>query len=48
MEVFCAKNMGMLCFSRPIYGDETSKPVEIEFGLIKPEGDLWVEVFDNR
>ena len=48
MEDFCAANMGTFCFSRPIYSDETAKPAAIEFALLKPGGDLRVEVFDNR
>lgn len=48
MEKYCAKNMGTFCFSRPVYCDETAKPTFIEFGILKPDGELWVEVFDNR
>ena len=48
MEDYCAVNLGTFCFSRPIYYDETAKPTFIEFGLVKIEGELWVECFDNQ
>jgi len=47
METYCAANIGAFCFSRPIYGDETAKPTFIDFGVLKPDGTLWVESFDN-
>jgi len=48
LEIYCATNTGTFCFSRPVYGDETAKPTAIEFGLLRPDGTLWVEFFDNR
>jgi len=48
MEKYCAANIGTFCFSRPIYHDETAKPTFVEFGILKPDGGLWVELFDNR
>jgi hypothetical protein len=48
MEKYCASNDRTLCFSRPIYCDETAKPTFIEFGILKPDGTLWLELFDNR
>jgi hypothetical protein len=48
MEDACFRHPGVFCFSRPIYGDGTSRPVLIEFGLLKFECTLWVERFDNR
>jgi hypothetical protein len=48
MEDYCAARLGTFCFGRPLYGDETAKPMFIEFGILRPEGDLWVERFDNR
>jgi hypothetical protein len=48
MERYCAASNGTFCFSRPIYDDETSKPTFIEFGILKPDSELWTECFDNR
>jgi hypothetical protein len=48
MEDYCAANTGTFCFSRPIYCDETAKPTFVEFGILKNDGELWVERFDNR
>ena len=48
METYCVENPGTLCFARPIYVDGTSRAAWLEFGLIKCEGELWVECFDNR
>jgi len=48
MEKYCVSKPGTLCFSRPLYEDQTSRPTLLEFGLLKETGDLCVEVFDNR
>jgi hypothetical protein len=48
MEQYCVLNPGTLCFSRPLYADQTAKPTFVEFGVLKGAGDLWVESFDNR
>ena len=50
MEKYCFSNPGTFCFSRPIYSlaDGSSKPVAVEFGVLKADGELWVEVFDNQ
>jgi hypothetical protein len=48
MERYCAEHPGTFCFSRPVYTDEGARPAEIEFGVLREEGTLWVEVFDNR
>ena len=48
MEDYCALNAGTFCFSRPLYVDPTAKPAFVEFGLLKSDGQLWVECFDNR
>ena len=48
MEDYCATNTGTFCFSRPVYCDETAKPTFIDFGILKPDGTLWVETFDNQ
>jgi hypothetical protein len=47
MERYCAEHDGTFFFSRLIYCDETARPAEIEFGILLPNGTLWVEVFDN-
>lgn len=48
MEMYCRKFPGMLCFSRPIYADSSAHPASVEFGVLKPSGDLWVEMMPNR
>jgi hypothetical protein len=48
MENYCFENPGTFFFNRPIYGDPGSKPSFIEFGILKSDRELWVEVFDNR
>jgi hypothetical protein len=35
------------CFSRPIYADGSNVPWWLEFGLLKVDHTLWVELFDN-
>jgi hypothetical protein len=47
MESYCRLNPGTFCFSRPIYADTTSVPRWLEFGLVKEDGSIWVEVFEN-
>lgn len=47
MERYCAEHEGTFFFSRLIYGDATARPVEIEFGILRPDRTLWVEVFEN-
>jgi hypothetical protein len=48
MERYCAAQPGTLCFSRPIYSDQSARPSAVEFGVLKPSGDLWVETFVNQ
>lgn len=47
MEDYCSQNPRTFCFSRPIYRDNSSRPAILEFGLLKADGKLWVESFDN-
>jgi len=47
MERHCQDHPGTFCFSRPIYADGSSVPRWIEFGILKKDESLWVEVFDN-
>lgn len=48
MERYCAANPGLFCFSRPIYADATARPVELEFGVLRPDRTYWIELFDNQ
>lgn len=47
MEQYCADNPGTFCFSRPLYGDFSTRPFVLEYGVLKQDGHLWVEQFDN-
>jgi hypothetical protein len=47
MEKYCFNYPGTFCFNRPIYSDETSRPVSFDFGLLTQSGELWVENFEN-
>ncbi len=47
MERYCYDNAGTFCFSRPVYDDATSIPRWVEFGLLRDDGSLWFEVFEN-
>jgi hypothetical protein len=47
MERNCYENAGTFCFSRPVYDDATSVPRWLEFGLLRDDGSIWVEVFEN-
>lgn len=47
MERYCAQNEGTFFFSRLIYSDMSARPTEIEFGILKADRTLWLEVFEN-
>jgi len=47
MERYCQERPGTLCFSRPVYSENSSVPHWLEFGLLKEDETLWVETFDN-
>jgi hypothetical protein len=47
MERYCCANPGTFCFSRPVYADTTNVPRWLEFGLIRQDASLWIEVFEN-
>jgi hypothetical protein len=47
MEKYCREQEGTFCFSRPIYADGSNVPRWLEFGVLKRDETLWVEVFDN-
>jgi len=48
MERLASQHPGMMLFNRPIYSDGTVWPRYFEFGLLKPDGELWIELFDNE
>lgn len=48
MEKYCVLNSGTFCSSRPLYVDQSAKPAFLEFGVLRSDGELWVERFDNR
>lgn len=47
MERYCQRHRGTYCFCRPIYVGRSAHPATIEFGLLKPDGELWVNTFSN-
>ena len=47
MEAYCEANPGTFCFNRPIYDDQTARPAFFEFGLVRRDGRLWMERFQN-
>jgi hypothetical protein len=47
MERYCYDNAGTFCFSRPVYDDATSIRRWVEFGLLRDDGNLWIELFEN-
>jgi hypothetical protein len=47
MEKYCAENTGTFFFSRLIYADGSARPSEIEFGVLRSNGTLWIEAFEN-
>ena len=48
MERYAAEHPGTFCFSRPVYCDAGSVPVEIDYGVLVGAQRLWVETFPNR
>ena len=47
MEKYTREHQDIFYFNRLLYNDHTWIPRWIEFGLVKLDGSLWVEVFDN-
>jgi len=37
----------VLCWSRPIYTDDSAMPLQIEFGVLKAGDELWGETFES-
>jgi hypothetical protein len=48
MERYCEQHPGTFFFSRPIYGDATARPAQLELGVLRQEVAFRVELFDNR
>ena len=48
MERYALDYPGVFVFSRPIYGDGSTHPFFIEYGILKEDGEWWIEVFPNR
>jgi len=47
MERHAGERPGTFCFARPIYHDMTCCPTVLECGVLKEDGTLWVERFEN-
>lgn len=47
MEQHCAAHPGAFCYFRPRYNDHLACPASVEFGVLLPEGKLWVDEFEN-
>ncbi|MDD5219239.1 MAG: hypothetical protein PHV11_01555 [Candidatus Bipolaricaulis sp.] len=47
MERYCTEHPGTFAFSRPVYDSPSWWPCEIEHGLLRDDGTLWVQGFDN-
>ena len=47
MRRYCADRPGTFCFSRPIYADRSWVPRQIEYGVLRDDGELWVRRIDN-
>ena len=47
METYCVEHPETFCFSRPLYADGSARPTMLEFGVLRADGELWLEVFDN-
>ena len=47
MEKYTRENSNVFYFNRLLYSNNTWIPSWIEFGVVKLDGNLWVEVFDN-
>lgn len=47
MERYCQEHANTYCFSRPLYKGHSSHPHDIEFGVLKADGTLWINSFQN-
>ena len=48
METYCFEHPGTFCFIRPIYNDQTYRPIYLEFAVLKNDKNLWTETFNNQ
>ena len=48
MERFVASNPGCFFYHRPVYDDLTAIPARLAFGVLRPEGEWWEDLFQNR
>ena len=48
MERYSLNHPGTFLFNRPLYGDGAALPAMLEFGVLRTDGHLWVERFENR
>lgn len=47
MESYCSENPKTFMFSRPFYKDASARPSAFEFGILKTDGKIWLEYFEN-
>ena len=47
MENYVLMHPGTFVFSRPVYFDDTWRPVFLEYGVGRTDTALWVNIFDN-
>lgn len=47
MERYCQQRPGTYCFCRPTYAGRSWHPSRIEFGVLRADGTLWLEIFEN-
>lgn len=47
METFCSENPNTFMFNRPFYNDASARPSALEFGILKTDGKIWLEYFEN-
>lgn len=47
MEAYCLLHPATFFFNRPIYADGTAQPALLELGLLRTDGQLWIEHFEN-
>lgn len=48
MEAYVAANLGTFFYHRPIYDDASWIPARLEYGVLRSDGNWWVEVFANK
>jgi hypothetical protein len=48
MERFVAGEPGCFFYHRPIYDDSTDIPARLEYGVLRGDGDWWIDSFQNK